>query len=237
MLIHISFLFCIQDDADLTMIDPSFLYRDNDQPTSNSVVEHLKQANQSTTSKSKNSNNRNDYMYVEHDRLEAAKQIEQILNYYRQDLKQESNTQLDCNQRLIIRLVDLIRPIYSSQTNKLEDLDTLLEEISVSQAIRFIEQKEKTEQLNNEILHLKKLIITSANEDDHSKNTMTKVYRISKIISKKENNSFQLIRYLDSMVSYQQWMEMEEETRKLHNLVEIQRDRINELIKIISQEG
>jgi len=39
------------------------------------------------------------------------------------------------------------------------------------------------------------------------------------------------------MVSYQQWMEMEEETRKLHNLVEIQRDRINELIKIISQEG
>jgi hypothetical protein len=39
------------------------------------------------------------------------------------------------------------------------------------------------------------------------------------------------------MVNYEQWMTLEEETRELQNLVELQRDRINELIKIISQEG
>ena len=39
------------------------------------------------------------------------------------------------------------------------------------------------------------------------------------------------------MVNYEQWMTMEEDTRKLHNLVELQRDRINELIKLIYQEG
>jgi hypothetical protein len=39
------------------------------------------------------------------------------------------------------------------------------------------------------------------------------------------------------MVNYEQWMEMEEETKRLHNLVEIQRERINELIKLISKEG
>jgi hypothetical protein len=39
------------------------------------------------------------------------------------------------------------------------------------------------------------------------------------------------------MVNYRQWMEMEEETRKLHNLVQTQRDKINELIKLLSQEG
>jgi len=39
------------------------------------------------------------------------------------------------------------------------------------------------------------------------------------------------------MVNYEQWMTLEEETKELQNLVELQRDRINELIKIISQEG
>jgi hypothetical protein len=46
-----------------------------------------------------------------------------------------------------------------------------------------------------------------------------------------------MIRILDSMVNYEQWMTLEEETKELHNLVELQRDRINELIKLIPQEG
>jgi pyruvate carboxylase len=168
------------------MIDPSLLYDDNYQPTSNSVVKHLQRANQSTTSKARNPDNKHDYVYVEHNRLEVAEEIERILNYYRQELKQDSNTLPDCNQQLIIRLVDFIRPIYSSQRKKLEDLDALIEDISVLQALPFIEQREKNEQLNNEILHLKKLIIKSAHEGDQSDNTMTKVYRISEIICKIE---------------------------------------------------
>jgi hypothetical protein len=39
------------------------------------------------------------------------------------------------------------------------------------------------------------------------------------------------------MVNYEQWTEMEEETRKLQNLVETQRDRINELVNLIAQQG
>lgn len=44
-------------------------------------------------------------------------------------------------------------------------------------------------------------------------------------------------KYLDSMVNYQQWIEMEEETKKLHQLVETQRDKINELVNMISELG
>ncbi len=39
------------------------------------------------------------------------------------------------------------------------------------------------------------------------------------------------------MINYEQWMVMEEEAKRLCNLVEKQRDRINELIKLISEEG
>lgn len=39
------------------------------------------------------------------------------------------------------------------------------------------------------------------------------------------------------MVNYQQWIEMEEETKKLHQLVETQRDKINELVNMISELG
>lgn len=162
------------------MIDSSYVYRDNDQPISNSVVKHLKQANQSKPQKQ-------DYSHGENDRLEAAEQIERILNFYRQELKQDSITQLDCNQQLIIRLVDFIRPIYSPEKKKLRDLDALIEEIAVLQALPFIEQRDKIEQLNNEIQHLKKIIITSENENNH---TMTKAYQISKIIFKEKNNPF-----------------------------------------------
>ena len=43
--------------------------------------------------------------------------------------------------------------------------------------------------------------------------------------------------YLDSMVSYEQWLEMEEEAKQLHHLVETQRSKINELVKLILPEG
>jgi hypothetical protein len=170
-----------QDDADLTMIDQSYIYGNNDGPTSNAVVRRLQQVNHSTNSKyRKNHDERNDYVYVEHDRYEAARQIEQILNLYRQNLKQESNTQLDCNQQLITRLIDFLRPAFSTNETKMKELDVLYEEISDSQDIRFIEQKEKIEQLSNEVIHLKKVIVTSPNEANRN-NTMTKAYQMSKI--------------------------------------------------------
>ncbi|CAF4622827.1 unnamed protein product [Rotaria sp. Silwood2] len=162
-----------------------------------------------------NTNGNRDYFFVEHDLQEKIKQIEQILSYYRQDLKQNTNTQLDCNRNLIIRLVDLIRPVYSSNQKKIKDLDILFNEISDLHDKRFIEQKEKNEQIQKENSHLKNLIVTSANED----NTQRKISQIN------------------SMVDYEELMEIEEDIRKLGSIVERQQNQINELIKLIPHEG
>lgn len=90
---------------------------------------------------------------------------------------EKSKDQRDCDQNLIVRLTDYIRSIVSSDDKKLQDLESLYEEISGSQDIRFIEQKEKQEQINDEIIHLKKLIITPDKEP-----TMNNVYRLSERI-------------------------------------------------------
>jgi hypothetical protein len=39
------------------------------------------------------------------------------------------------------------------------------------------------------------------------------------------------------MYDYQQWIEMEEETKKLQNLVQTQREQIDNLIELLSQIG
>jgi hypothetical protein len=42
---------------------------------------------------------------------------------------------------------------------------------------------------------------------------------------------------LDSMINFEQWKEIEEETKKLHSLVEAQRDQIDKLIGLLSLTG
>jgi hypothetical protein len=39
------------------------------------------------------------------------------------------------------------------------------------------------------------------------------------------------------MVDYDQWKEVEEETKRLQNLVELQRNQIDQLIEYMSQKG
>lgn len=39
------------------------------------------------------------------------------------------------------------------------------------------------------------------------------------------------------MVNYQQWAEMEDESKKLYQLVERQREKINELAKLLVEKG
>jgi predicted RNase H-like nuclease (RuvC/YqgF family) len=170
----------------MTIINHSFLFDRNDEPIS-SCIPVLRRSQQTNRSKplnnQTNSDSTQDYIYVDQNLLETANHIERILKFYRQDLKQESNTQLDCNQQLITRLIDFIRPTYSSNRDKLNDLDILFQEISTLHDVKLIEQKEKTEQLQTEIAHLKKLIITTADEDDSGNNTSTQIYRISEILS------------------------------------------------------
>ncbi|CAF4873585.1 unnamed protein product [Rotaria sp. Silwood1] len=213
------------------MINPSFSHNRNDAPIDSRtpIVKHSQQANESSKNtqprmlkpvynqnNQTKSNSKRDRIFVEHYSDGSTNQLEQILSYYRQDLKQESNTQLDCDRNLITRLVDFIRPEYSLNKNKMKDLDILFNEILNLNEKRFIKQKEKkNEQVQKEIANLKKLIVTSANKDHITKN----------------------ISQINSMIDYKVWMEIEEETRKLYNLVERQRNQINELIKLIPLQG
>jgi len=117
----------------------------------------------------------------------------------------------------------------------MKDLDILSEEISALHDKRFLEQKEKNDQLHNKIRHLQKSFVSTPIEDDNTNSFMTNLYRISKILFEKDN--YLLIEYLDSIVDYQQWIEMEEETKKLHSLVKTQRDQIDKLVELLSQGG
>ena len=170
----------------MTIINHSFLFDRNDEPIS-SCIPVLRRSQQTNRSKplnnQTNSDTTQDYVYVDQSLLETANHIERILKFYQQELKQESTAQLDCNQQLITRLIDFIRPAYSSNRDKLNDLDILFQEISTLHDEKLIEQKEKNEQLQTEIVHLKKLIITSVDKDDSGNNTTTQIYRISKILS------------------------------------------------------
>jgi len=78
----------------------------------------------------------------------------------------------------------------------MKDLDILYNELSILNNERFLEQKDKTEQLNNQIRHLKKSIITTPIEDDDRDSLMTNLYRMSKKISReKTKQTNQLIIY------------------------------------------
>jgi hypothetical protein len=121
--------------------------------------------------------------YANQDPLGPSQQVEQILNFYRQDLKQETNTQSDCNQRLITRLIDFLRPAYSSKENQMKDLDILYKEILDLQEVRFTEQKAKNDQLAIQVRYLKKSIITNPIEEDDRGSMMTNIYRMSRRIS------------------------------------------------------
>jgi hypothetical protein len=67
----------------------------------------------------------------------------------------------------------------------MKNLDILYKEIFDLQDIRFIEQKEKNDQLSIQIRYLKKSIITTPIKDDDRDSLMTNVYQMSKRISKK----------------------------------------------------
>ncbi|CAF3083481.1 unnamed protein product [Rotaria sp. Silwood2] len=212
------------------MINPSFSNDHNDAPISARipVVIHSQQVNESSKrtqpitsnlvfdqNNQTNSSGKGDQIFVEHYSDGSTNQLEQILSYYRQDLKQRMNTQFDCDRKLITRLVDLIRPVYSLNQKNMKDLDILFNEILDLHDKRFIEQKEKNEQVQKENSHLKNLIVTSANED----NTQRKISQIN------------------SMVDYEELMEIEEDIRRLCSVVERQQNQINELIKLIPYQG
>lgn len=105
-----------------------------------------------------------DYVFVRHDPLEVAKQLEQILEFYIRDLKQESNSQLCCDKQLVTRIMDLIRPAYTNNQEKSKQLDQMMEEIGVVHDKRHVEQKEKIEQLRLEVDRLNRTLFTNSTD-------------------------------------------------------------------------
>ena len=109
-------------------------------------------------------NNRHDYIFVDHNPREQAEKLEQVLVHYIRDLRQESNKQLDCDRQLVVRLMDLIRPAYPTDQQKMIQLDNLMKEIADLHDRRHIRMKEKVEDLRAEIGCLRNRLLIVQNE-------------------------------------------------------------------------
>ncbi|CAF4461567.1 unnamed protein product, partial [Rotaria magnacalcarata] len=81
-----------------------------------------------------------DYIFVDNNPQEHAKQLEQALKFYIQDLTQDTNTQWQCDKQLIVRLMDLVRPVYSHDQMKLIELEEMQKQIGSLHDKRYIEQ-------------------------------------------------------------------------------------------------
>ena len=161
---------------------------------------------------------------------ETIGQLEDILHHYRRELRQPTNSGPESLARLITRLVDVIRPMYSADVSKMNALETLYDEISALNAKKSLDQKDKNEQLQEEISHLKKLVITSSNQS----NPMTSLCQMSKSERARKARVISAPA-LDMMMNHDEWMGIDKESRKLHELVQLQRRKIDELVQILAE--
>jgi len=60
--------------------------------------------------------------------------------------------------------MDLIRPAYLNDQEKMMELNNIMEEVGLLHDKRHIEQKEKIEQLRTEICRLNKMLFTASND-------------------------------------------------------------------------
>jgi len=206
-----------EDESDITIINPSITQEHNDGYVDNT------QTTNNNNPQNQNIDDKNGFIFVDHDPVKIAKQLEEVLTYYIRDLKQESTTQLDCDKQLVTRLMDLIRPAYVDNQQKMVELDKKMEDIGLLHDKRHIEQKEKIEQLRTEICRLNK-ILTSANNDHSMYNDNTKNYSM-----------FSTMQQRPSINDYDQWTEIEDDAKKLHEIVQSQKNQINEIVSLISQ--
>jgi len=106
----------------------------------------------------------------------------------------------------------------------MDELQMLADEIASLHDKRHIEQKEKCEQLRTEICQLKRRLMTA---DDHQTTLIG------------GGNSFSTSNTFSgrhSTFDYEQWAAMDDESKRLQDLIQSQRHQINELITLISHE-
>ena len=141
------------------------------------IITRLKQANHSSENRqitnSQSNNNQpvrpsgvgsNEYIFIDHDPLQDAKKLEEILMFYIGDLKKETNSQLDCDKQLITRIMDLIRSAYLNDQQKMIQLDKIVEEIGQLHDKRHIEQQEKLEQLRADRNRLNRMMFPTGSD-------------------------------------------------------------------------
>ncbi|CAF0714876.1 unnamed protein product [Adineta steineri] len=229
-----------QDDSDITIINPSIIHESNDDYVNNTyvpIVTRLRQANnssenrQTTNSQSittnnnqiDNSNGQHEYIIVDHNPQESAKQLEQVLMFYLRDLKQEKKPKINCVQLLVTRLMDLIRPAYPNDQKKMIELDQIMSEIACLHDKQHIENEEKLEQLRTEISQLRKMLYTTTHDqliyNDHSRTS----------------SMFGTTHEEHKAKDYEQWTEIEDDAKKLHELIQSQKNQINEIVSLVSQ--
>lgn len=221
------------DDSDITIINPSMMGDEDHQPSHTYVpiIDRLKQATNSAENRNNDANetttsrtppNRQDYIFVDHNPEENAQQLEQVLQYYIQDLKQENRTHLDCAQQLTIRLIDLIRPAYSKDQKKMIELDGVLREISALHDQRHVDQNEKLEQLRSENSQLQKLLFNASNPSS---------------LSLTNRNYSLAYQEIDPQANPEQWTEIEDDAKKLQEMVQQQQERINEIVTLLNKQS
>lgn len=124
------------------------------------------------------------------------------------------------------------------------ELDSIQKEIASLHDKRHVEQQEKIEQLRTEIAQLNKMMLEQKADSMTLQNpnySTDSVY--SNAARKRKNRNFNLISYLefdfilDSINDYDQWTEIEDDAKRLHEIVQSQKNHINEIVNLISQAG
>lgn len=208
-----------EDDSDITIINPSIGHEPIDDNATRPQVTNIPT---DTIPEQPNSSSKYDYIIVDHQPQENAKQLEEILKSYIRDLKHEANTQVYCDQQLIIRLMDMIRLAYPNDQKKMIELDEVMKEIASLHDKRFVENEEKIQQLHTEICQLNKRIVTTSME--------------SPMIN--ENTKFvsmPTMSYENQSIDNDQWIEIDKDSKQLHDIIQSQIKQINEIIALISE--
>ncbi|CAF1337495.1 unnamed protein product [Adineta ricciae] len=210
-----------QDDSDITIIHPSIV---DDDP--NIYVNNTQTASFHSMTTPPGNRCGNDFVFVDHNPQENAKKIEQVLDYYLRDLRQESKSQLECSQQLVTRLMDLIRPAYPNDQHKMIELDAIMRDIANFHDKRHVENEGKIQELQAEIRRLEKTLILSKDELLMHQNSSLSLSTMTSIREQRP-----------SIHDYEQWTEIEDDAKKLQELVQTQKNQINEIVSLISQSA
>ncbi|CAF1137518.1 unnamed protein product, partial [Didymodactylos carnosus] len=212
------------DDSDITIINPSITsinphngLLDVDQRSDNNHITTTNYANQNR-----------EYVFI--DNNDSYDSLWNTLCHYRSDLKNQNINNYECDRSLIIRLIDILRSIVSSPSSSLSnDTTTKTNEIQllsddINQLIdqRQKENNENTQQSHIEICQLKRALMNLNNVPS------SQLSSFAPSILKDTQEARLHDEEITAMIN---------ESERLHNLVQKQRDQINELIFLITNNG